>query len=267
MLFSKLFKFEDSSPKENADPRCIKSAYTKYINSCELKHLLPPTPSAENEIIGIAESIRRFGLLDPIRVYYDAQSGHHYIISGERRFAALALLGRTRILCHIITDPETCDAIILAEYCLSKNADIFKAGAALEYLIDKRAYNVRELAHKSGIPASRINKLLKIQLLSFEERRRLQAAHMSEQVNCEIAEIDDAETRMAVIDHITKYTPNINKLIEKSKCRPKQFAFGTGLIDNSVNKLKNLIESTGAVTKLDRRSTDSGITYTISVSK
>lgn len=267
MLFSKLFKCEDTYAKDISDPKCLKNAYTRYINSCELQHLLPVSPSSEDDIIGIAESICRFGLLEPIRVFYDSKSGSYYIISGERRFAALTLLGRTRILCHIITDPETCDAIIIAEYCLSKNTDIFKAGAALEYLINKRGYSVRELSRKSGIPASRISKLLKLQLLTYEERRRLQAAHMSVQVCCEIAEIDDHETRIAVINHITNQTPSISKIIEESKSRHKSFAFSSGLIDNSVNKLKNLIESTGAVTKLDRRSTDSGITYTINVSK
>ncbi|MBQ7822417.1 MAG: ParB N-terminal domain-containing protein [Clostridia bacterium] len=263
-----LFKIFNNTNNEAAEKGQIsRNAYVRYINSDELQHIIPLSPYEPNDVLSIAESIRRFGLLDPIRVFYDSHKGKYFIISGERRFAALTLLGRTRIMCHVITDPQTRDAIIMAEYCLKENCDIFRAGSALEFLIEDRGYTPTDLSRFSGIPLSRINKLLKLQLLTYEERRRLLAAHMSSQVCCEIAEIDDYSVRSTVIDYIITQTPNVKSAIKEKISHRRCFSFGSEIIDNSIAKLKSLIDRCGLVAGFERAANESDITYTIKVRK
>ncbi len=265
MLFTKLIK--ENTDEERAQ-KPFKHAYIRYIDAGKLHHLIPSSPMSDTEIIGMAESIRSFGLLNPVRVYYDADTEEYSIISGERRFSALMLLGRTRVLCHVVTDANTRDATIIAEYCLASHTDPFRASAALKYLINSRGYSIGELSRLSGISFSRISNLLKLDRLSFEERRLLLSSHMSEQVCVEISEIEESETRTAVINYLARHRVNVRGLAEASKkAKRKSFAFNFKLLDNSLAKLISMIERNGASAKIDRDNCERGVTYTISVTK
>ncbi len=257
--------FEPRTHESRQNPH---NAYIRYINSDDLLHMIPRSPYEQTEIVSIAESIRRFGLLEPIRVYYDAQKGKYMIISGERRFAALTLLGKTRIMCHVICDAQTRDAMIIGEYCLKEGVDPFRAGRALEFLMSDSGYTAASLARFSGLSFTRIIKLLKLQELTHEERRKIYSARMSEQVCFEIAEIEDAEVRHAVIDYLAEHMPKACAAAkEKVAAAQKRrlLRFKNDIIDNSVAKLKLLLENAGFVTVFDRKITESYITYTINV--
>ena len=265
MLFTKT---EKECTEQAQKLKFPKSAYIKYIDKNKLKHIIAPPIVTDTEIITMAESIRNLGLMSPVRVYYDNTLDEYSIISGERRFSALALLGRNRILCHVVTDIETRDAIILAEYCLSTHSDCFRAAAALELLINTRNYSISALALKSGIPFSRINNLLKLNRLTWEERRLMLISHMSEAVCVEISELENGEVRRAVIDYLVKHRPDIKKIAQSTKKSAKRpFAFNFRLIDNSVARLTNLIEKSGAKTATAKKDIDDGIAYTIKVTK
>ncbi|MBQ4136917.1 MAG: ParB N-terminal domain-containing protein [Clostridia bacterium] len=257
--------------------KTLPNTYIKYLRCDELIHILPRLPHEQNDLATFAESIHRFGLIEPIRVFFDPTSGKHYIISGERRFAALSLLGRTRMICHVITDPKMRDATIIAENCLKEGADIFRACRALEYLIENCGYTPGSLAHFSGIPVARINRLLKLGLLSAEEKRRLSLANMSEQVCAEIALIDDYDTRSAVIDYLIKHMPTMREALDQKMVKPepkraskavhRARPFKCELIDNSVARLKRLLDKAGFASRLERKVSERELTYTISLQK
>jgi len=267
MLFKKNVKVEENKEKAEKQ-KIVKSAYIKYIDKNRLRHIIPPSPVADGEIITMAQSIRSLGLLSPIRVYYDNALDEYSIISGERRFSAMSLLERSRVLCHVVTDIETRDAIILAEYCLSNPSDPFRSAAALEFLIKTRDYSISELVSKSGLPFNRINNLLKLNKLTWEERRLLLISQMTEAVCIEISELENNEVRKAVIDYLIKNRPNIKKIAELTKKAEKRsFGFNFKLIDNSISKLTGLIEKNGAKAEIAKQDLEGGISYTISVTK
>ena len=243
------------------------NVYIRYIQSNELRHLFTPSPYLASDVFPIAENIRKFGLLEPIRVFYNSDDGKYYIISGERRYTALTLLGRTRILCHIITDPQTRDAIIIAEHCLKENANHFRSSDVLQFMINNYGYSVYDISKASGISINRINKLINLSKLSHEEKRRLNAKHIPEDICCEIAELDAPDVRKAVIDHLISTMPNVKKLAKEKSKGKKAFSLKSDLIDNSISRLKKLIENTGATANLERRKADNKITYTLTVGK
>ena len=256
--------------------KTLPNTYIKYLRCDELIHILPRLAHEQNDLATFAESIHRFGLIEPIRVFYEADTGKHYIISGERRFAALNLLGRTRIICHVITDPKLRDATIISENCLKEGVDIFRSCRALEYLIDNCGYTPSSLAHFSGLPLARINRLLKLGLLGAEERRKLSLANMSEQVCAEIALIDEDDTRAAVIDYLIRHAPTIRDAIKNSNLQPQKAVgktvrrvcpFKCELIDNSVARLKRLMDNAGFASRLERKVSERELTYTISLQK
>lgn len=261
--------FLKSNTENNSDDSKLKGvrhAFVRYIDCDKLKHLIEASVMSDTEVIGMAESIRSFGLLNPIRVYYDAVTKEYSIISGERRYSALKLLGRNRILCHVITDIQTRDATIIAEYCLSSQTDPFRAGAALEFLINTRGYTINNLSRLSGISFNRIKNLLKLSRLSYEERRLLLTSHMPEQVCAEIADIEETDIRLAVVNYLANHRPDIKKIAEASKkTKRKSFGFNFKLIDNSIARLTEMIEKNGASAKIDRSDREQGVTYTINV--
>lgn len=253
----------DQSKTRRIENKCT---YLKYIELGKLRHLVPPSPLEDIELIGMAESIRRLGMLMPATVYYDSNDSHYYLISGERRCAALGLLGRNRILCRVITSTETCDALILAEHCTSPTRDTFRAANALKYLTGVRGYDTRELSKRSGIAASRISALLSLVQLSSEEKRMLISARLPEDVCYEIAQIDDPVVRRAVVEHMSSMRFDVKRAISERR-RPRVGACRTELIDNSVNRLAKLIGTSGLDAGVVRSDNNDGTTYTINVSK
>lgn len=60
----------------------------------------------DEEINDLADSIKQYGLLNPITVRYEKGSGKYTLIAGERRLRACKLLGNKTITAHIIDIDE-----------------------------------------------------------------------------------------------------------------------------------------------------------------
>lgn len=253
----------DQSKAHRIENKCT---YLKYIELGMLRHLIPPSPLEDINLIGMAESIRRLGMLMPATAYFNSNDGHYYLISGERRCAALILLGRSRILCRVITSAETCDALILAEHCTSSARDSFRAASALKYLTCVRGYDIRDLSQRSGMTTSRISALLSLEQLSSEEKRMLTVARLPEDVCCEIARIDDTSIRRAVAEHMSSLRLDVNRAIRERR-PPRVGSCRAELIDNSVTRLATLIGTSGLDADVTRSDTETGTTYTINVNK
>ena len=244
------------------------SVYIKFLNSADIVPLLPTTPKTDEEIISIAESIRCFGLMNPICVYYDALNEEYQIISGERRFLAMKLLGRTRVLCRVVTSKETRNAIIIAENCLSRNSDCFRASAAVSFVMNDSQLSTTELAAKFGLPHAKIVNILKLANLTYEEKRLLLSGHFSERVCAEIAELDDYSTRLSIIRYLIENTPKLaSATVEVKNKRQKRKYCGVKheIIRNTFLKLVALFRRNGIKAQIKENATDKSAVYTITV--
>lgn len=243
-----------------------RSFHIRYLNVRELDHLIPKPFAVDTSLFEMAESIRRFGMMNPIRVYYEKRDSKYYVISGERRLAALTLLGRTRILCHITTDPDTRDAVIIAELCLNGENNIFKSAAALSYLMNERKCDSYSLSRLSGISHAKIISLLALNDFTYEEKRKMFTSSFPESACFEIARITDPIIRRTVIDHLCSIRCNVADALEATRKKPRT-SLGTKIVDNSIKKLTSLISKSGLAVTSSVTSTRDDRTYTINVKK
>lgn len=89
-------------PISDGDGQIVERLLSSIRPSPENDKLYRPVSGADPEIVALAESIRKKGLLEPIVITLD-----DYIISGHRRYAACSLADLTRVRCRRINVRHT----------------------------------------------------------------------------------------------------------------------------------------------------------------
>ena len=110
-------------------------------------NLIVPNPNqprkqfAEEAILKLADSIRQFGIIQPLTV---RKAGDIYeLVSGERRLRASKELGLKQVPCIIVSISEEKSAeISIIENLLREDLNIFEQAMAIEVLID--TYNLTQ---------------------------------------------------------------------------------------------------------------------------
>ncbi|CBS91402.1 ParB/RepB/Spo0J family partition protein [Azospirillum lipoferum] len=140
----------------------------------------------EAELRGLASSIERHGLQNPILVRPLPQ-GEYLLIGGERRVRAHEMLGRKTVFA-ILTSGDP-DEIGLIDNVQRVDLNAVEYAAALARLIDKHGYTHDELAAVVGRDRTDVTKLLAIMSLPAEMREEYATAfaHVSRSVMIEIA--------------------------------------------------------------------------------
>lgn len=115
----------------------------------------------ESEIVELASSIKRYGLLSPIIV---SKEGDHYIIvAGERRWRACKSLNFAKIKCRVIKNEEKdLDFISLIENFQRKDLNPIEKAFALNNVMSKYELTQEELAEKLGKARSTVTNILRI---------------------------------------------------------------------------------------------------------
>lgn len=114
--------------------------------------LNPRTHFDERALAELADSIRSMGLLQPLVVRKKGgRSSKYEIVCGHRRYRAFQLLGRTEILCEVVTMSDV-DATIAALIENAQRADVspLDESRAVGRLHDAGLEDVPELAVKLG---------------------------------------------------------------------------------------------------------------------
>ena len=128
------------------------------------KYSLREGPNKEEEL---AESIRRFGLLQPI-VIRPVPLGYE-VVAGNRRFAAAKLLKLRKLSCHVIelSDKEAYE-VGLVENLQHKTMNPIEESVAFKKYVESYGWGgVSELARQIGKSQEFVTK--RIQLLSLPE--------------------------------------------------------------------------------------------------
>ena len=99
-------------------------------------HAQPRKLFDEDAILRLADSIRRYGLLQPLSVrrlcFRDGERGSYEIVAGERRFRAATLIGMEYIPCIIISaDDRTAAELALIENIQREGLSMFEQAGAI----------------------------------------------------------------------------------------------------------------------------------------
>ncbi len=122
----------------------------------------------EQEIDGLAETIREHGIRQPLTVLrQDFDKPEFEVVSGERRLRAAKIVGLKQVPCIVINNVDKAEEIALIENVQRKDLHPIELARALKQLISKVGWGAQtELCKKIGFSNSQLSELLKLSDLS-----------------------------------------------------------------------------------------------------
>ena len=171
-------------------------------NSC-----LPRRLFNENDIVTLADSIRRYGILQPLTVRPSRQQISAYeLISGERRLCAARLAGLREVPIIImkgISDRAACE-IAISENEKRADMNMFERAEATAAYLACSGLTLRQAADSLSIAPSELSKDMLLLKLSFDERRFITENNIPRETAVASIKIGDGRDRLSVLKYITE---------------------------------------------------------------
>ena len=239
-------------------------------------HAQPRKLFDEDAILRLADSIRRYGLLQPLSVrrlcFRDGERGSYEIVAGERRFRAATLIGMEYIPCIIISaDDRTAAELALIENIQREGLSMFEQAGAIAALIDIYSLTQEQIAAHLSASQSYVANKLRLLKLSEQERELITEGRLTERHARACLKIKDEDMRLSVIEHVIAHGLNVSateeyidrKLCMLSEKRVPQNARKRKLIlkdmrlfYNSIDKAIDIVKQSGAKVFSERHIAD-----------
>jgi len=171
----------------------------------------------ENELKELSESIKEYGVLQPIILKKD-KFGLYILIAGERRLRAATLAGLTKIPAVIREADDKDSAIIaLVENVQRENLNYMEEAYAYKNLMQEYGLTQIEIAQRVGKQQSTISNKIRLLALPPDIREVLATNQLSERHARALLKVEDDNLRKQVIGKIVAHGLNVKqseKLIE-----------------------------------------------------
>jgi ParB family transcriptional regulator, chromosome partitioning protein len=156
----------------------------------------PRTEFDEAELQRLADSIKRFGQLAPIRVRHDAEQGAWIVLVGERRLRACRLAGLERVRVEFVERAMT-EADMLAEQVVENavRADLkpVEQARAYERLMALNGWTAQQVAETLGIEPSGVYRSLGLLRLPEDIAARVDTGEIKATAAYEISKLQIAD--------------------------------------------------------------------------
>ena len=147
-------------------------------------------------IAQLAESIRQYGVLNPLTVRR-APGGGYELVAGERRLRAARVAGLNDVPCLVIAaDNEDSSAIALVENLQRRDLDFFEEAEGFKRLIDQYGLTQEEAARKVGKTQSAVANKLRLLRLSQQNMELIRSANLTERHARCLLRLDDETDRI-----------------------------------------------------------------------
>ncbi|MBC9873884.1 nucleoid occlusion protein [Macrococcoides bohemicum] len=225
----------------------------------------------EEKIKELAESIRSYGLLQPI-VVRPIEEGMYEIIAGERRFRALKFnsTAETEVIVKQMNDKETA-AIALIENIQRENLSAVEEAEAYKKLLDLDGITQQDLATSLGKSQSFIANKLRLLRLSQPILDALGKQQITERHARALLALDEVGQKK-MLDIIKSQNLNVKQTEERVKrllggedVKPKRIGFTRDLklAFNTIGESLKAVEKSGV--KVKRKDTEYENFYEISI--
>lgn len=222
-------------------------------------------------IISLADSIHRFGILQPITVRR-CDDGF-YIVAGERRYRAAKVLNMKSIPCIILnSDEQTCDIISIIENIQRRNINMFEEAQAILAL--KQEYDMTQdaIARTLSVSQSYIANRLRLLRFNEEEQRMVLENNLTER-HCRALLRLEGRIRQEAMEHIidNKYNIFATEAYIDKLCKPKE-AIQPKLKDlrifyNSIERAVNTAKRLGVSVASEKTKNEDCEKITITINK
>lgn len=243
-----------------------------------------PNPSqprrvfSQDELVGLATSIKENGLLQPISVRRDC--GRYYLIAGERRLRASSIAG-IKTIPAIITNFSQEESAVLAllENIQREDLNIFEQATALLSLLKEWNLTQQSAAQRLGMSQSQLANKIRLLKLTEAEQKVIVNNKLTERHARALLKIDDLEKRDKILETVVKLKLNVSKteeLIESAlkiedKPKPKRtrkfIAKDIRIFINTIDHAVDVMKTAGIKAKAEKNETEDYIECVIRIPK
>lgn len=231
-------------------------------------------------IIRLADSIRRYGILQPLTVRR-VEDGRCEIVAGERRLRAAKLLGLETVPCIIVdVDEKKSAELAIIENIQRENLNIFEQASSIASLIDIYNLTQEDAARQLSMSQSFVANKLRILRLTQPERDKILEYNLTERHARALLKVDSVEQRLRIIEYINSHSLNvatteayIDRMLAESGRKsnprsPKRIILkDIRLFYNSLDKAVSLVRQAGIDIRTERTESDSNIDIVITIPK
>ncbi len=224
----------------------------------------------DDAIIRLADSIRRYGILQPLTVRRISGNGIcnacFEIVAGERRLRAAKLLGIREVPCVILkVDSKKSAELAIIENIQRENLNLFEYASAIASLIDMYGLTQEEVARHLSTSQSSVANKLRILRLTLPEREKILRYGLTERHARALLRISTAEERLRVIEYINAHSLNVattesyidrflaeNEFARKPRSPRKIVLKDIRIFYNSVDRAISVIKQAGIKVESER---------------
>lgn len=258
------------------------------IHMLNTEHIFPnpsqPRRQFEDDaIIRLADSIRRYGILQPLTVRRIDGGGTYNalfeLVAGERRLRAAKLLGFREVPCIILkVDSKKSAELAIIENIQRENLNLFEYASAIASLIDMYGLTQEEVARQLSTSQSSVANKLRILRLTSPEREKILRYGLTERHARALLRISSAEERLRVIEYINTHNLNVattesyidrflaeNESARKPRSSRKIVLKDIRIFYNSVDRAISVIKQAGIKVESERVDAGDSTVLTIRV--
>lgn len=231
-------------------------------------------------IAQLAESIRQYGVLNPLTVRR-APGGGFELVAGERRLRASRVAGLTEVPCLVIAaTEEDSSAIALVENLQRRDLDFFEEAYGFKRLIDQYGLTQEEAARKVGKTQSAVANKLRLLRLSTQNMELIRSANLTERHARCLLRLEREEDRINATNYIIEHDFNVSRaeqyidaLLQQQAQPPQTQEQGkvVRLIKdvrfflNTLNRAVGVMVDAGVGATVDQEENDDGLRLTICI--
>ena len=234
-------------------------------------------------IATLAESIRQYGVLNPLTVRRTANGGYE-LVAGERRLRAARVAGLTDVPCLLINaDGEDSSVIALVENLQRRDLDFFEEANGFKRLIEQFGLTQEEAARKVGKTQSAVANKLRLLRLSQQNMELIRCNNLTERHARALLRLNDDADRINVTNYIIEHELNVSRTEEyideflKAKENPQPVVepeSGKHVVRlfkdvrfflNTLNRAVGVMVDAGIGATVKQQESDDGLTLTICI--
>ncbi|MBO5275174.1 MAG: ParB/RepB/Spo0J family partition protein [Clostridia bacterium] len=238
----------------------------------------------DDAILRLADSIRQFGILQPLsvrRLTSDASpSGALFeLIAGERRLRASRVLGLREVPCIILdADNHTSAELAIIENIQREDLNMFEQASAIALLIDIYDLTQEQVARRLSTSQSCVANKLRILRLTPRERDMILRLGLTEGHARALLKLESAEQRIRVIERAAAKKMNVaateeyidrmlddRKAVQEDKPRRKLVLKDIRLFYNTIDRAVEIVKAAGIPVTTDKREEKDGVKFVITI--
>ena len=248
--------------------------------------------NGRNALIRLAESIKRYGVLEPlaVRLATDAAGFPYYeLLEGERRFRAACIAGITKIPCKVLrADDKQCAEWAILERLERGEHNMFEMAESFSLLMRDFQLTQEEIARKLGLSQSAVANKLRLLRLTQEERAYILQNGLTERHARALLRLTEEGQRRAVLQEVARHklnvaqteakidafltpersSPPVFHILESNGVQPRKFAMrDLRPLYNSIDRTLSIFRKTGASVDCTHEESESGVRIVISIPK